>query len=156
MAGDTNSEAGPAFPDLLSGLRLDELLREVQDRLAEIMATRDRMQGLLDAFLAVGTGLELDTTLRRLVEAAVNLVQARYGALGVLGAHGGLSRFLYVVIDEATRTAMGHREMYGSLLAVPLQTTDSVIGVLTALRFVGREPFHPTCLLYTSDAADEL
>ena len=89
-----SSEAGPAFPDLLSGLRLDELLREVQDRLAEIMATRDRMQGLLDAFLAVGTGLELDTTLRRLVEAAVNLVQARYGALGVLGAHGGLSRFL--------------------------------------------------------------
>ena len=65
MAGDMNSE--PAIPDLLSGLRLDELLREVQDRLAEIMATRDRMQGLLDAFLAVATGLELDTTLRRIV-----------------------------------------------------------------------------------------
>ena len=55
MAGDTNSETGRP-PNLLSGLRLDELLREVQDRLAEIMATRDRMQGLLDAFLAVGTG----------------------------------------------------------------------------------------------------
>ena len=92
MAGDTNSET--AIPNLSSGLRLDELLREVQERLAEIMATRDRMQGLLDAFLTVGTGLELDTTLRRLVEAAVDLVQARYGALGVLGAHGGLSRFL--------------------------------------------------------------
>ena len=106
MAADSSSET--AIPNLSSGLRLDELLREVQDRLAEIMATRDRMQGLLDAFLAVGTGLELDTTLRRLVEAAVNLVQARYGALGVLGAHGGLSRFLYVGIDEATRAEMGH------------------------------------------------
>jgi signal transduction histidine kinase len=30
--------------------------------------------------------------------------------------------------------------MYGSLLALPLQTPDSVIGVLTALRFAGREP----------------
>ena len=139
MAGDTNSEAGPAFPDLLSGLRLDELLREVQDRLAEIMATRDRMQGLLDAFLAVGTGLELDTTLRRLVEAAVNLVQARYGALGVLGAHGGLSRFLYVGIDEATRAEMGHlpegKGLLGQLIADPrplrladLSTHEASIG----------------------------
>jgi len=29
-----------------SGLRLDELLREVQGRLAEVVATRGRMQGL--------------------------------------------------------------------------------------------------------------
>jgi len=33
---------------------------------------------------------------------------------------------------------------YGSVVAVPLQTPDSVIGVLTALRVVGKEPFHPT------------
>jgi nitrate/nitrite-specific signal transduction histidine kinase len=43
-----------------------------------------------------------------------------------------------MLIDSAAR------EMYGSLLAVPLQTPDSVIGVLTALRLAGREPFHPT------------
>jgi signal transduction histidine kinase len=30
------------------------------------------------------------------------------------------------------------------VVAVPLQTHDSVIGVLTALRVVGKEPFHPT------------
>jgi hypothetical protein len=74
----------------LGGLRLDELLTEVQDRLAEIVKTRDRLQGLLDAVMAVGAGLELDSTLRRIVQAAVDLVDARYGALGVLGPHEGL------------------------------------------------------------------
>ena len=38
-----------AMSEVLSGLRLDELLREVQDRLSEVMQTRDRMQRLLDA-----------------------------------------------------------------------------------------------------------
>ena len=84
-----------------SGLRLDELLREVQERLAEVVATRGRMQGLLDAVLAVASGLELEATLRRIVQAAVDLVDARYGALGVLGPTGGISRFIYVGLDEA-------------------------------------------------------
>ena len=47
-------------------------------------ASRDRTQSLLDALLAVGTGLDLQTVLRRIVEAAVQLVDARYGALGVI------------------------------------------------------------------------
>jgi signal transduction histidine kinase len=90
-----------------SSLRLDELLAEVQQRLAEIAATRDRMQRLLDAVLAVATGLELDSTLRSIVQAAVDLVDARYGALGVLAPNGRISRFVYVGIDDRTRAAMG-------------------------------------------------
>ena len=78
----------PAPTAGLSGLRLDELLKEVQDRLTEIVKTRDRLQGLLDAVIAVGAGLELDSTLQRIVQAAVQLVDARYGALGVLGRRG--------------------------------------------------------------------
>jgi two-component system, NarL family, sensor histidine kinase DevS len=133
------------MPDLLSGLRLDELLHEVQERLAEIMATRDRMQGLLDAFLAVGTGLELETTLKRLVEAAVNLVQARYGALGVLGLHGGISRFIHVGIDEATRATMGHlpegKGLLGQLIADPRPLRLADLGAHEAS--VGFPPNHP-------------
>jgi signal transduction histidine kinase len=71
------------------------------------VATRDRMQRLLDAVLSVADGLELDTTLRRIAEAAVDLVDARYGALGVLAADGTISRFIYVGMDEATRARMG-------------------------------------------------
>jgi signal transduction histidine kinase len=90
-----------------SGLRLDELLREVQGRLAEVVATRGRMQGLLDAVLAVGSGLELEATLRRIVQAAVELVDARYGALGVLGPTGSISRFIHIGLDEQMRAKMG-------------------------------------------------
>jgi signal transduction histidine kinase len=91
----------------LAGLRLDELLGEVQDRLSEIARTRDRLQGLLDAVLAVGAGLELEGTLQRIIQTAVELVDARYGALGVLGEEG-LSQFVYVGLDPETRARMGH------------------------------------------------
>ncbi|MEV6715422.1 GAF domain-containing protein [Lentzea sp. NPDC051208] len=101
------SEDAPAR-SLLGGLRLDDLLDEMRDRLAEIGSTRDKMQSLLDAVLAVGAGLELDSTLQRIVQAAVELVGARYGALGVLGSRHNLSQFVYVGIDPETRAHMGH------------------------------------------------
>jgi signal transduction histidine kinase len=107
----------------LAGLRLDELLGEVQDRLVEIVRTRDRMQGLLDSVLAVGAGLELDGTLQRIIQTAVELVDARYGALGVLGERGGLSQFVYVGIDQETRARMGHlpegKGLLGELIEHP-------------------------------------
>ncbi|MPZ81787.1 MAG: GAF domain-containing protein [Actinophytocola sp.] len=77
------------------------------ERMTEIAKTRDRLQGLLDAVVAVGTGLELAGTLQRIVQTAVDLVDARYGALGVLGDEG-LSEFVYVGIDQETRAKMGH------------------------------------------------
>ncbi|GAA4553275.1 GAF domain-containing protein [Amycolatopsis samaneae] len=107
----------------LPGLRLDELLHEVQDRLTEIAKTRDQLQGLVDAVMAVATGLELDSTLQRIVQAAVNLVDARYGALGVLADDEGLSEFVYVGIDTETRAKMGHlpegRGLLGLLIEDP-------------------------------------
>lgn len=107
----------------LAGLRLDELLGEVQDRLTEIARTRDRMQGLLDSVLAVGAGLELEGTLRRIIETAVELVGARYGALGVLGEERGLSQFVYIGIDPETRSHMGHlpegKGLLGELIEHP-------------------------------------
>ncbi|MEU3764898.1 GAF domain-containing protein [Amycolatopsis keratiniphila] len=115
--------APPPSPAVLTGLRLDELLHEVQERLSEIVKTRDRLQGLLDAVLAVGTGLELDSTLQRIVQAAVELVDAQYGALGVLGDEDGLSEFVYVGIDPETRSKMGHlpegRGLLGLLIEEP-------------------------------------
>ena len=72
-------------PELLPHLQLDELLAELQSRLQVVLATRDRMRGLLEAVVAIGSGLDLESTLRRIVEAAVGLVDATYGALGVIG-----------------------------------------------------------------------
>jgi signal transduction histidine kinase len=130
---------------MLSGLRLDELLAEVQQRLVEIVATRDRMQRLLDAVLAVATGLQLESTLRTIVQAAVDLVDARYGALGVLAPNGRISRFVHVGIDEETRAVMGPlpegKGLLGQLIVDPrpLRLVD-----LSAHRAsVGFPPNHP-------------
>ena len=44
-------------PELLPQLRLDELLAELQGRLQAVLATRDRMRGLLEAVVAISSGL---------------------------------------------------------------------------------------------------
>ncbi|MGY2002682.1 sensor histidine kinase [Blastococcus sp. SYSU DS1024] len=89
-------------------MRLTELLDEVQDRLETVARTQERVQSLLDAFLSVSTGLDLNATLRRIVEAAIGLVDARYGALGVLGPNGGLSAFIHVGMDADVAARMPH------------------------------------------------
>ncbi|MBP2478371.1 signal transduction histidine kinase [Crossiella equi] len=121
-----------------AGLRLDELLSEVQDRLTEIVGARDRLQALLNAVLAVGSGLELDSTLRRIVLAATELVDAQYGALGVLGTSDELSQFVYVGIDEPTRARMGHLPEGKGLLSTLVE--DPQVLRLTDLTT------HPSCV----------
>ncbi|MFB7617926.1 GAF domain-containing protein [Kitasatospora sp. NPDC056181] len=81
-------------------LRLDELLDELQARLDTARGTRDRVHSLLEAVLAVGRDLELTQALQHIVEAAVTLVDAEYGALGVIGEDRRLSQFIPVGVSE--------------------------------------------------------
>jgi signal transduction histidine kinase len=89
--------------------RLDDLLSELQDRVdTEVADARGRFDRLLDAVQAVGSDLDLQLVLRRIVEVAVSLVDARYGALGVVDEGGrGLSQFITVGMDEATIAVIG-------------------------------------------------
>jgi signal transduction histidine kinase len=107
----------------LSAMRLTELIDEVRDRLASVARTQARVQHLLDAFLSVSSGLDLQTTLRRIVEAAADLVDARYGALGVLGRGGGLAAFIHVGVDDAQAARMGSlpegKGLLGQLITEP-------------------------------------
>jgi signal transduction histidine kinase len=75
--------------------------------------------GLVEAMLTVTSGLELDQTLRRIVHTAIELIGARYGALGVRGHGHDLVEFVYEGIDEATRAKIG-----------PLPRGQGVLGVL--------------------------
>jgi signal transduction histidine kinase len=93
--------------DALSHLRLRELLADVQNRVEEIVEGRDRLDGLIEAMLTVTSGLDLDATLRRIVHTAIELVDARYGALGVRGQGHDLVEFIYEGIDEETRALIG-------------------------------------------------
>jgi signal transduction histidine kinase len=108
---------------LLPQLRLDDLLSELQSRLEAVLATRDRMHGLLEAVVAIGSGLELKTMLRRIVEAAVDLADARYGALGVIGEGNQLIQFIPVGLDEDEISRIHHwpegRGLLGLLIKEP-------------------------------------
>jgi two-component system, NarL family, sensor histidine kinase DevS len=66
------------------------------------------LRRLLDAVMIVGSDLDLPAMLRRIVEAAVDLVDARYGALGVLDeTRTRLAQFLTVGVDDETYRAIG-------------------------------------------------
>ena len=120
---------------LLPSLRLDDLLAELQLRLEAVLDTRDRTHALLEAVVAVGSHLELEVVLRQIVEAAVELVSARYGALGVIGEGGRLAEFVPVGLDEAEIARIHHwpegRGLLGELITNPRPlrlhdlTTDS-------------------------------
>lgn len=68
-----------------------------------------RLRRLVEALLAIGSDLSLPAVLERIVESAVALVNAKYGAVGVLDDHGeGLSEFVTVGIDQPGIEAIGH------------------------------------------------
>ena len=92
---------------VLPQLKLDELLEELQHRLSDVRSARDRMSSLLEAVLAIGSDLDLQTVLRRIAEAASNLVDAQYAALGVIGDDGQLSQFITVGIDAELHARIG-------------------------------------------------
>ena len=62
---------------------------------------------LLDSVLGVAGDLELSQTLRRIVGAAVNVVDARYGALGVIGSGGHIDEFIVEGIDADVIEQLG-------------------------------------------------
>ena len=108
---------------MLPHLRLDELLAELQHRLQAVLDTRDRTHALLEAVVAVGSHLELEAVLRQIVEVAVELVSARYGALGVVGDGGRLVEFVPVGLDEPEIARIHHwpegRGLLGKLITDP-------------------------------------
>jgi two-component system, NarL family, sensor histidine kinase DevS len=115
--------ADPAAAPLAT-LRLADLLGEVTDRLAQISAGREQLHGLLDAVVGIAGGLDLAAMLRRIVATATELMDARYGALGVLDVDGGtLVEFVDTGLDEATRVRIGSlpegRGVLGLLVAEP-------------------------------------
>lgn len=77
----------------------------------------ERTSRLVESGMDIGSGLDLDAVLRRLVESARRVVGARYAALGVLSHDGtGLARFLWSGIDDLTAMNIGRLPQGGGLL----------------------------------------
>ena len=64
-------------------------------------------QALLDAVVAISSDLDLTSVLSRIVEAACQLTDARYGAVGVIGPDGDLVEFITHGLDPHEREAIG-------------------------------------------------
>ncbi len=65
------------------------------------------LRDLVRAAAAVASQTDLDELLDAMVEAAMEMTGARYGALGVLGEHGILSQFSYRGVDDKTSDLIG-------------------------------------------------
>ena len=78
---------------------------------------------LLEAVTAISSDLDLRSVLTRIVEAATELTDSQFGALGVIGPQGDLAEFVTTGIDEETHKAIGDlprgRGILGLLIEQP-------------------------------------
>ena len=107
---DASAESGPRDAELLD---------------------QSRLRRLLELGSSLFGDLDLDTVLRRVLAAAVELVDARYAALGVVDGSGErLERFLTVGLDEDQRREIGELPRGHGVLGVlireprPLRVAD--------------------------------
>jgi signal transduction histidine kinase len=82
---------------------------------------------LIDAVLMIEAAVELPVLLRHLIEEACSLVDARYGALGVLNeARTGLEPFITVGLGDAEEEAIGARPTGRGVLGVLITEPTSL------------------------------
>lgn len=104
--------------------QLDSALAGLLTGAGRLAAPSGRLRDLLRATQSVVEPIDLPAVLRRIVEAAVELVDAEYGALGVLSpARDGLEQFIHVGLDAAQAAQIGHlpegRGLLGELIVHP-------------------------------------
>lgn len=95
------------FPDLPRD-DLDRALGTLVGLANHVTATQGRLRALLRANQAVVEHLDLSTVLHTIVETAVELVDAQYGALGVLAPDGRLEQLVQVGMSASEVEAIGH------------------------------------------------
>ncbi|GGX98114.1 PP2C family protein-serine/threonine phosphatase [Streptomyces hiroshimensis] len=125
-ASETDHDDRPPHSLPRRRLSLDADLDRLGDQLAEFARAQERMRGLLEAILTISGELELPVVLRRIVATAMELVGARYGALGVLDEEGTrLAEFIPVGLhseeeERLTGVALPHGEgLLGLLITDP-------------------------------------
>ncbi|MBB6121629.1 GAF domain-containing sensor histidine kinase [Nocardiopsis algeriensis] len=128
----------------LAHRRLDDLLTEVHS-LSPRLSDQGRMHSLLQAVLAIGSDLDLQTVLRRLTEAAAQLVGAAYAGLGVVDEDGSFAEFIPVGFTKEHAEQITRFPHGKGVLGVPLQKRRALR--LADLRehpeFIGFPAGHP-------------
>src|SRR6202521_1057854 len=76
-------------------------------RFASVSSAQDRKDALIEAGLTLASELSLPIVLQRIVDLAVQVTDARYGALGVIGEGGDLTEFVTSGISARQRREIG-------------------------------------------------
>src|SRR5437764_3653648 len=111
-----------------------------------LSVSEGRLRALFEAGLAVSSELSLDALLRRLVEAAAELTEARYAALGVIAESGSeLEQFITHGIDDDLRGEIGALPRGRGILGVLIREAKSLRlhDLADDPRSVGFPPGHP-------------
>jgi signal transduction histidine kinase len=117
-----SDDSGSAF----AGLGQRELVHKMHEQLDELLVARDQMEQLLRVIVEIGSDLDLDATLRRIVRAARDLTSARYGALAVRDPDGTLISFIHEGIDADTVRRIGPLPVGKGVLSVSLVETQAL------------------------------
>lgn len=89
-------------------------------------AARDQTENLLESIVEIGSDLDLDATLERIVCAAMRLTRARYGAVGVRAADGTLKSFVPAGMSPQAVKRIGQLPVGEGLLGLLLDRTDAL------------------------------
>lgn len=133
-----------SFPDP-GRSELDVTLASLVAQASQVLKTQGRLRALIKANRAVTDELELSSVLRRIVAAAIELVDAKFGAIGVMAPHGGLEQFIHVGMPAEDAALIGHLPEGNGLLGVvidearPIRLEDFSHDP----RSVGLPPNHP-------------
>ena len=109
-----------------AGLGRRELVGRMHEQLDEMLVARDQMEQLLRVIVEIGSDLDLDATLHRIITAAMELTGARYGALAVRAEDSTLMSFVHVGIDGETVRRIGHLPVGKGVLGLSLDPSGAL------------------------------
>ncbi len=111
----------------------------------ELKASGSTLRALSDALLAISVETTVERAFQKMVDAARELVDARYAALGIPDGEGGFAQFITSGISEEQMAAIGPlprtHGLLGAMLedAAPFMTAD----IQRDPRFWGWQKAHP-------------
>jgi signal transduction histidine kinase len=106
----------------------------------------DRRDKLIEAGLVLASELSLDAVLQRIIELAVEITGARYGALGVIGSGAELAEFITTGITTEQREAIGAPPHGHGILGALIEEGKPlrIPNISADPRSVGFPPSHPS------------
>ncbi|OBF12262.1 ATPase [Mycobacterium sp. ACS4054] len=84
-----------------------DMVSQIHEQLDELVEARDQMEQLVRVISEIGSDLDLDVTLHRIVKGAMELTGCRYAALGIRASDGALASFVCAGIDDGAARQLG-------------------------------------------------